>query len=236
MVVVGADVILIWAVCTVVTALLWTSKGGTPLGGIVMGALLGVLGILVALLVQPTVTTRRCPHCREKMQRSASVCPHCQRESPSWTKHQGRWWLRQDDGWLVYHEGEGWRKHGEPIAGTTVAPGERVRVLVGLGVLMALIVGVSLWVTREDRADSATEVTARVSRFHAVDDSTVSVFLAISSTSAGTISCTLEAFADSTLMGSETTDIEVEAGLTPKSVTMSVDGTAERVTSVDAEC
>jgi predicted amidophosphoribosyltransferase len=41
---------------------------------------------------------RECPHCREWMKRNASVCPHCQRESKAWFQHEGRWWVKGDDG------------------------------------------------------------------------------------------------------------------------------------------
>jgi hypothetical protein len=47
-------------------------------------------------------THRECPHCKEQMRRDASVCPHCQRDSPAWTENEGYWWRTDDAGAWVY--------------------------------------------------------------------------------------------------------------------------------------
>jgi hypothetical protein len=39
---------------------------------------------------------RECPHCEQQMRRDASVCPHCQRDSPPWSKEGDRWWQLHD--------------------------------------------------------------------------------------------------------------------------------------------
>jgi hypothetical protein len=48
--------------------------------------------------------TRECPHCKEAMRRDASVCPHCHRESPAWTLHEGHWWSSVDGVWYRLDE------------------------------------------------------------------------------------------------------------------------------------
>jgi hypothetical protein len=47
---------------------------------------------------------RECPHCKEQMRRDASVCPHCQRDSPAWTLHEGHWWSQVDETWYRLDE------------------------------------------------------------------------------------------------------------------------------------
>jgi hypothetical protein len=57
---------------------------------------------------------RTCPYCKEAMQRHASVCPHCRRESQAWTYENGRWWTTDSVGtrlWLderqyTWHDAE----------------------------------------------------------------------------------------------------------------------------------
>lgn len=44
---------------------------------------------------------RACPHCKEAMQRDASVCPHCRRESTAWILENGKWWTQDDSGQRV---------------------------------------------------------------------------------------------------------------------------------------
>jgi hypothetical protein len=50
--------------------------------GLAYGLFLGWIGVII-LAFLPTREGdrfRECPHCREKMRRDASVCPHCQRD------------------------------------------------------------------------------------------------------------------------------------------------------------
>jgi hypothetical protein len=51
-----------------------------------------------------TRTHRVCPHCKERMRRDASACPHCQRDSQAWTLHEGRWWTNVDGTWYWLDE------------------------------------------------------------------------------------------------------------------------------------
>lgn len=74
-------------------------RGNAPLKSQAGGAAAATL-IPSALPVVPAVqaaTHRVCPHCKEPMRRDADTCPHCRKESPPWTFHEGRWWFRRDD-------------------------------------------------------------------------------------------------------------------------------------------
>jgi hypothetical protein len=55
---------------------------------------------------------RECPHGKESMRRDAGTCPHCRKESPAWTFHEGRWWVQNEAGaWSWLDEGaEAWRQ------------------------------------------------------------------------------------------------------------------------------
>ena len=60
--------------------------------------------------------TRECPHCKEQMRRDASVCPRCQRESPAWTFHEGRWWAQTEGQWYMLDEmANEWRIHEDTV-------------------------------------------------------------------------------------------------------------------------
>lgn len=51
--------------------------------GFLYGLLLGWIGVIIVAVLPPvtnSVTHCECPHCKERMRRDASVCPHCQRE------------------------------------------------------------------------------------------------------------------------------------------------------------
>jgi hypothetical protein len=61
---------------------------------------------------------RECPHCKEEMRRDASVCPHCQRDSPPWQLHEGRWWVQVNGEWKWYDElAREWRDPEVPAEG-----------------------------------------------------------------------------------------------------------------------
>lgn len=47
--------------------------------GFVLGFMLGPFGILIILLIRGS--RRNCPYCKELIQHTATVCPHCQKES-----------------------------------------------------------------------------------------------------------------------------------------------------------
>lgn len=110
--------VLLWAVGGgVVAGFIWQSKGGSFGGGFLMGALLGIFGVIIAALAKPSprVNTagppgqalRECPYCKTAIRRDASVCPHCQRESEAWTFHKGKWWVRRKDGWYWLNDQTG---------------------------------------------------------------------------------------------------------------------------------
>jgi predicted amidophosphoribosyltransferase len=46
----------------------------------IIGVLLGPFGILIALFSQGN--RKRCPHCRELIDKDATVCSHCHRDQP----------------------------------------------------------------------------------------------------------------------------------------------------------
>ncbi|MEA2433952.1 MAG: hypothetical protein QOG54_1409 [Actinomycetota bacterium] len=76
-----------------ITSSVWSSKGGSAVGGFWMGAILGVIGLVIAVVVtpqggipvqvvQPTSSerpaTKRCPMCAEDDIRVEAVrCKHC---------------------------------------------------------------------------------------------------------------------------------------------------------------
>lgn len=75
--------------------------------GFLYGFFLGWIGVIILALLPASsrVTTgasgqyRECPHCKEKMRRDASVCPHCRTASEPWLFDQGRWWRQIDGEW-----------------------------------------------------------------------------------------------------------------------------------------
>ena len=69
---------------------IWAGKGGKPGGGFLVGALLGVLGVVILAVARPrqkeidsaarSAGLVRCPHCAELIHYQAHVCRYCQRE------------------------------------------------------------------------------------------------------------------------------------------------------------
>ena len=96
-------VVIVWLLSGVAAALIWSSKGGSPGAGFLIGLLLGPLGLIIVLVATPSrgksASLRACPHCNVPMRPDASVCPHCQRESQPWRLHEGRWWVERPEGW-----------------------------------------------------------------------------------------------------------------------------------------
>jgi hypothetical protein len=73
----------------------------------VVGAVIAVVGGLVLRGSKPgpvppsgddVRVMRECPFCKSQIRADASVCPHCQRESPPWQFHEGSWWTKDDRG------------------------------------------------------------------------------------------------------------------------------------------
>ena len=104
--------IIAWVVFGFVAASIWEGKGGSYGAGFALGALLGIIGLIIVLVAQPsgtprplapTMATKECPYCKTLIRRVASVCAHCQWESPAWILHEGHWWATDSAGvrsWL----------------------------------------------------------------------------------------------------------------------------------------
>jgi predicted amidophosphoribosyltransferase len=71
------EFLLFWLICGIVAAVIG-SKKGQGCGGFAAGVLLGPLGIVLMLFTRGD--RKLCGFCREQMNRSATVCPHCHRE------------------------------------------------------------------------------------------------------------------------------------------------------------
>lgn len=66
---------VLWFLCGLIAAAVGSSKNlGAP--GFLLGLLLGPIGIMIVVLSSGNRIP--CPFCREKMNRRAIVCPHCQ--------------------------------------------------------------------------------------------------------------------------------------------------------------
>lgn len=71
-------VIPVWLICGIVAALIYQSKGRSGVSGCLGGVILGPIGLLLA--IASSDARRKCPHCAERIQKDAKVCPHCQRD------------------------------------------------------------------------------------------------------------------------------------------------------------
>lgn len=86
------EFVTIWIICAVITAIIASSKGRSGIGWLLVGAVLGIFGvILIACLPSlrgeqarhyavgaPTPETHvKCPDCRELVLRDARKCKHC---------------------------------------------------------------------------------------------------------------------------------------------------------------
>lgn len=84
------EFIIFWIICGVVAAAIAANKGGNGGLGFLVGALLGPLGIIIALFmgseagkVERQVADghmKKCPRCAEAVLPDAKVCKHCGHE------------------------------------------------------------------------------------------------------------------------------------------------------------
>jgi hypothetical protein len=52
----------------------------------------------------PGLPARACPHCSQSFPCTSEQCPACAGRSPAWQLHEGRWWTRDADGTLYWHD------------------------------------------------------------------------------------------------------------------------------------
>jgi hypothetical protein len=67
----------------VLFCLLLGMSRGEPVTGLLFGLLFGPLGLLVMLLDRSDLEKKTCLLCFEKINKEATVCKHCGRESPA---------------------------------------------------------------------------------------------------------------------------------------------------------
>lgn len=69
--------ILIWIVGSILVGKWYGDKGGNGFSGFLFSLMLSpLLGVLFVLASDPG---EKCPFCKERIKKGASVCPHCQR-------------------------------------------------------------------------------------------------------------------------------------------------------------
>lgn len=84
----------------------YQSRGGSFGAGFLLGALLGIIGLLIVAVIKPSPPvrqsqdwTRKCLHCLQDIPAGAAVCFHCGRESEAWVWKDDRWWAREEGAW-----------------------------------------------------------------------------------------------------------------------------------------
>jgi hypothetical protein len=79
------EYVLIWLIFGFLAAAVYRNKNRSALTGFLAGAILGPLGLVLALASSDNMA--RCPMCAEKVQPKAFVCKHCGhelRKLPTW--------------------------------------------------------------------------------------------------------------------------------------------------------
>ena len=79
------EIVIIWLLFAVFSALLASGKNRSGVGWFFVGLLFGPFGLLVVFFpkIEPQAAkadTRRCPFCAEVVMRAAIVCKHCGRD------------------------------------------------------------------------------------------------------------------------------------------------------------
>jgi RNA polymerase subunit RPABC4/transcription elongation factor Spt4 len=111
----------LWFVFAFVCASIWSNKGGSYGAGFVIGLFLGVIGLVIVAVAQPSgaraatqsaaggvgpahpqqygtsIASRTCPFCKSEIPPDATVCRFCQRESEPWHFMEGKAWVAVDD-------------------------------------------------------------------------------------------------------------------------------------------
>lgn len=80
------ELLFLWIVCAIVTAIIASSKGRSGFGWFILGFLLSLIALLLVIVLPskkrdpnaPSPETHvRCPDCREFVYKDASKCKHC---------------------------------------------------------------------------------------------------------------------------------------------------------------
>jgi hypothetical protein len=100
----------VWAVAFgVVSGFVYRSRGGDFGLGLLIGAVLGIFGLIIVLVIsppgkkQPLEFTRKCPHCLQDIPAAAAVCYRCGRESEPWLWRNDVWWAREEEKWFWFN-------------------------------------------------------------------------------------------------------------------------------------
>lgn len=87
------EVLFIWFLCAILTAVIFNAKGRNPVAGFFLGFLLGIFGLIIAACLPrvegnieakklSTGIAKACPFCAELVRLEAVVCKHCGRDLP----------------------------------------------------------------------------------------------------------------------------------------------------------
>jgi hypothetical protein len=100
----------IWVIVFgLLSGLVYRQRGGTFLSGLLLGALLGLFGLILVLIINPSGRkapqefTRKCPHCLQDIPAGAAVCYQCGRGSEPWLWREDVWWAREGEKWFWFN-------------------------------------------------------------------------------------------------------------------------------------